>query len=69
MSIMADRRPSPRWLSSLLRRATPRGLAPFVATIEIQVSEPDAKVYLDDEPVPAGEWNGPRPSFLDVGFG
>lgn len=29
---MADRRPSPRWLSSLLRRATPRGLAPFVAT-------------------------------------
>jgi superfamily II DNA/RNA helicase len=22
----------------------------------------------DDEPVPAGEWNGPRPSFLDVGF-
>lgn len=28
----ADRRPSPRWLSSLLRRAAPRGLAPFVAT-------------------------------------
>jgi superfamily II DNA/RNA helicase len=23
----------------------------------------------DDEPVPAGEWNGPRPSFLDIGFG
>ena len=23
----------------------------------------------DDEPVPAGEWNGPRPGFLDVGFG
>jgi superfamily II DNA/RNA helicase len=23
----------------------------------------------DDAPVPAGEWNGPRPSFLDVGFG
>ena len=23
----------------------------------------------DDEPVPAGEWNGPRPAFLDVGFG
>lgn len=22
----------------------------------------------DDEPVPAGEWNGPRPAFLDVGF-
>ncbi|GAB4478449.1 MAG: DEAD/DEAH box helicase [Erythrobacter tepidarius] len=22
----------------------------------------------DDEPVPAGEWNGPRPSFLDIGF-
>lgn len=21
-----------------------------------------------DEPVPAGEWNGPRPGFLDVGF-
>ena len=28
----ADRRPSPRWLSSLLRRSTPRGIAPFVAT-------------------------------------
>jgi superfamily II DNA/RNA helicase len=23
----------------------------------------------DDESVPAGEWNGPRPGFLDVGFG
>jgi len=23
----------------------------------------------DDEPVPAGEWNGPRPGFLDVGLG
>jgi len=23
----------------------------------------------DDEPVPPGEWNGPRPSFLDIGFG
>lgn len=23
----------------------------------------------DDEPVPAGEWNGPRPSFLDVSLG
>ncbi len=23
----------------------------------------------DSEPVPAGEWNGPKPGFLDVGFG
>ncbi|QIG55194.1 DEAD/DEAH box helicase [Altererythrobacter sp. BO-6] len=23
----------------------------------------------DDEPVPAGEWNGPKPDFLSVGFG
>ncbi|MCL4672700.1 MAG: DEAD/DEAH box helicase [Sphingomonadaceae bacterium] len=23
----------------------------------------------DDAPVPAGEWNGPKPGFLDVGFG
>jgi len=23
----------------------------------------------DDAPVPAGEWNGPRPAFLDLGFG
>jgi superfamily II DNA/RNA helicase len=23
----------------------------------------------DDEPGPPGEWNGPRPAFLDVGFG
>ncbi len=22
----------------------------------------------DDEPVPAGEWNGPKPGFLDMGF-
>jgi len=22
----------------------------------------------DDDPVPAGEWNGPKPGFLDVGF-
>ena len=25
--------------------------------------------YEDNEPVPAGEWNGPKPGFLDVGFG
>jgi superfamily II DNA/RNA helicase len=32
--------------------------------------KPRARRYHeDDEPVPAGEWNGPRPSFLDVGFG
>ncbi|NBS24039.1 MAG: DEAD/DEAH box helicase [Altererythrobacter sp.] len=23
----------------------------------------------DDEPIPAGEWNGPKPGFLDVGVG
>jgi superfamily II DNA/RNA helicase len=23
----------------------------------------------NDEPVPPGEWNGPRPAFLDIGFG
>jgi superfamily II DNA/RNA helicase len=23
----------------------------------------------DDEPVPPGEWNGPKPGFLDIGFG
>lgn len=27
------------------------------------------RYHEDDAPVPAGEWNGPRPSFLDVGFG
>jgi len=27
------------------------------------------RYHEDDEPVPAGEWNGPRPAFLDVGFG
>lgn len=32
--------------------------------------KPRARRYHeDDEPVPAGEWNGPRPSFLDIGFG
>ena len=27
------------------------------------------RYHEDDEPVPPGEWNGPRPGFLDVGFG
>jgi superfamily II DNA/RNA helicase len=27
------------------------------------------RYHEDDEPVAPGEWNGPRPSFLDVGFG
>jgi superfamily II DNA/RNA helicase len=27
------------------------------------------RYHEDEDPVPAGEWNGPRPSFLDVGFG
>jgi superfamily II DNA/RNA helicase len=27
------------------------------------------RYHEDDEPVSAGEWNGPRPAFLDVGFG
>ncbi|TAD80906.1 MAG: DEAD/DEAH box helicase, partial [Sphingomonadales bacterium] len=31
--------------------------------------KPRRRYNEDDEPVPAGEWNGPRPSFLDVGFG
>jgi superfamily II DNA/RNA helicase len=31
---------------------------------------PRARHHLDDdEPVPAGEWNGPRPAFLDIGIG
>jgi superfamily II DNA/RNA helicase len=29
----------------------------------------ERRFHDDDEPVPAGEWNGPRPGFLDVGFG
>jgi superfamily II DNA/RNA helicase len=32
--------------------------------------KPRARRYHeDDEPVAPGEWNGPRPAFLDVGFG
>jgi superfamily II DNA/RNA helicase len=31
--------------------------------------KPRRRYHEDEEPVPAGEWNGPRPSFLDVGFG
>jgi len=27
------------------------------------------RYHEDDTPVPAGEWNGPRPGFLDIGFG
>jgi superfamily II DNA/RNA helicase len=30
--------------------------------------KPRRRFHEDDEPVPAGEWNGPRPSFLDIGF-
>jgi superfamily II DNA/RNA helicase len=30
--------------------------------------KPRRRHHEDDEPVPAGEWNGPRPSFLDIGF-
>ncbi|MFN3862925.1 MAG: DEAD/DEAH box helicase [Erythrobacter sp.] len=30
---------------------------------------PRRRDHEDDEPVPAGEWNGPRPSFLDVSIG
>jgi len=30
--------------------------------------KPRRRFSEDDEPVPPGEWNGPRPSFLDVGF-
>ena len=46
-------------------RSTPR-------TDRVTASEerkPRRRYHEDDEPVPAGEWNGPRPSFLDVGFG
>jgi superfamily II DNA/RNA helicase len=31
--------------------------------------KPRRRYHEDDEPVPAGEWNGPRPAFLDIGFG
>jgi hypothetical protein len=31
--------------------------------------KPRRRYSEDDEPVPAGEWNGPRPDFLNVGFG
>jgi superfamily II DNA/RNA helicase len=46
-------------------RSTPR-------TDRVTASEerkPRRRYHEDDEPVPAGEWNGPRPGFLDVGFG
>jgi superfamily II DNA/RNA helicase len=33
-----------------------------------QPARQSRRYHDDDEPVPAGEWNGPRPSFLDVGF-
>ncbi|MEO1220587.1 MAG: DEAD/DEAH box helicase [Pseudomonadota bacterium] len=31
--------------------------------------KPREREEQDTEPVPAGEWNGPKPGFLDVGFG
>jgi superfamily II DNA/RNA helicase len=46
-------------------RSTPR-------TDRVTASEerkPRRRYHEDDEPVPAGEWNGPRPAFLDIGFG
>ncbi|MDC8753584.1 DEAD/DEAH box helicase [Erythrobacter sp. sf7] len=37
---------------------------------EREERQPRARRYNEDaEPVPAGEWNGPRPAFLDIGFG
>jgi len=30
--------------------------------------QPQRRRDIDDEPIPAGEWNGPKPDFLDVGF-
>jgi superfamily II DNA/RNA helicase len=30
--------------------------------------KPRRRYHEDDEPVPAGEWNGPRPAFLDISF-
>jgi superfamily II DNA/RNA helicase len=29
-------------------------------------TEPRRRYHEEDEPVPAGEWNGPKPSFLDI---
>jgi superfamily II DNA/RNA helicase len=42
-------------------RAAPRS--------EAKADRKPRRHHEDTEPVPAGEWNGPRPSFLDVGFG
>ena len=48
------------------RSAKPRKETPAKA----EKSEPRRKRRDDDdEPVPAGEWNGPKPGFLDVGAG
>ena len=49
-----------------VRPAKPRKEKPAKA----EKSEPRRKRRDDDdEPVPAGEWNGPKPGFLDVGAG
>ncbi|MEE4316280.1 MAG: C-terminal helicase domain-containing protein, partial [Erythrobacter sp.] len=63
----------PRRAKDEPREERPRREKAGSRTDRVAVSDerkPRARRYHeDDEPVPAGEWNGPRPSFLDVGFG
>jgi superfamily II DNA/RNA helicase len=54
------------------REERPRRERSVPRTDRVTASEerkPRRRYHEDDEPVPAGEWNGPRPAFLDIGFG
>jgi superfamily II DNA/RNA helicase len=55
------RKPRPDKEEVRAERAAPRS--------EAKADRKPRRHHEDTEPVPAGEWNGPRPSFLDVGFG
>jgi superfamily II DNA/RNA helicase len=50
-------------------RAEPRPRREREDRREPRAERAPRRYHEDDEPVPAGEWNGPRPSFLDIGFG
>lgn len=69
----AERKPRRAREDRSAREERPRREKPSHRTDRVTASDerkPRARRYHeDDEPVPAGEWNGPRPSFLDVGFG
>ncbi|AUX70161.1 DEAD/DEAH box helicase [Porphyrobacter sp. HT-58-2] len=70
--VRAERKPRRAREERSVREERPRREKSAPRTDRVTASDdrkPRRRYHEDDEPVPAGEWNGPRPSFLDVGFG